>query len=485
VDAEVLTAAPMLRGKQILTAHRGTTSPSAGFIDAAETDGDVELVHLVSASILPMGLITDDAFSAVMNEMTARLASEGPWDAVLLDLHGAGVSVSHDDMDGAILEAIRDVVGEETVIGVTLDMHANVSPLMIEQADIVNLYQTNPHLDTRQRAFQNAQITFRMARGEVNPRSHLIQLPLAINILKQGTAEEPLASILQQVAAAERAEGSLTVSLGLGYPYSDTPKMGTTVLVVDDGDADRAHTRAERLAKRIWQERADLQGTAPTADEAAESVAIGKRRVVLLDTGDNVGGGTPGDSTVLANALRNRGVSQVFVVLTDPQAAARAHDAGEGEPVSLTVGGRSGVDVGDPIELAGIVQTLSDGSFRQSGASHGGRPLQEVGPTAVIDCPDFGTVMITTLPFLPFSVEPYDALGIDLSRHRVIIAKGVIAPRAALSSLTDDFILVDTPGPSTADFQRFEFTRRRRPLYPFESEATLADAIGSTGRHRA
>jgi microcystin degradation protein MlrC len=188
---------------------------------------------------------------------------------------------------------------------------------------------------------------------------------------------------------------------------------------------------------------------------------------------------------VLANALRNRGVSQVFVVLTDPQAAARAHDAGEGEPVSLTVGGRSGVDVGDPIELAGIVQTLSDGSFRQSGASHGGRPLQEVGPTAVIDCPDFGTVMITTLPFLPFSVEPYDALGIDLSKHRVIIAKGVIAPRAALSSLTDHFMLVDTPGPSTADFQRFEFTRRRRPLYPFESEATLADAVGSTGRQRA
>ncbi|MDH3248191.1 MAG: M81 family metallopeptidase, partial [Acidimicrobiia bacterium] len=199
MDSEVLAAAPLLRGEEILIAHRGTTSPSAGFIDAAEADDDVELVPLVSAAILPMGLITDEVFSTVMDEMTALLDSEGPWDAVLLDLHGAGVSVSHEDMDGAILEAIRHVVGEETVIGVTLDMHANVSPLMIEQADIVNLYQTNPHLDTRRRAYQNALITFRTARGEVDPRSHLIQLPLAINILKQGTTEDPLASILQQV----------------------------------------------------------------------------------------------------------------------------------------------------------------------------------------------------------------------------------------------------------------------------------------------
>ena len=206
--------------------------------------------------------------------------------------------------------------------------------------------------------------------------------------------------------------------------------------------------------------------------------------MVLLDAGDNVGGGTPGDSTLLAHALRDRGVSDVVLVLADPEAARVAHAAGEGETISLTAGGRSRPDVGDPFELTGVVRTLSDGSFRQSGASHGGRPVQEVGPTAVIDCPDFGTVMITTLPFLPFSVEPFDSLGIDLSAHRVIIAKGVIAPRAALSSITDQFVLVDTPGASTADFQRFEFSRRRRPLFPFEAHATLADAIGSTGPTR-
>ena len=62
----------------------------------------------------------------------------------------------------------------------------------------------------------------------------------------------------------------------------------------------------------------------------------------------------------------------------------------------------------------------------------------------------------------------------------MIVAKGVIAPRAALSSLTDEFMVVDTPGASAADFQSFDFTRRRVPLFPFEPNAALSDAIHST-----
>ena len=193
--------------------------------------------------------------------------------------------------------------------------------------------------------------------------------------------------------------------------------------------------------------------------------------------GDNVGGGTGGDSTVLLRALVEEAVSDIFVVLTDPEAAGICHSEGLGASVTLSVGGRSSEEYGPPYDLNGLVLSLSDGLFEQPGPSHGGRPHQDVGPTAVVSVPHVGTFMITSRPFMPFSTRPYESLNIDLAAHKVIVAKGVIAPRASLSSVTKRFLLVDTPGPSAASFLDFQFRHRRRPMYPFEPDASLSDAV--------
>jgi microcystin degradation protein MlrC len=482
-DQSALDAAPLLRGEEIVAAHIGSRSPTAGFLDAAEQDGQVDVVPLVSASLTPMGLVTDDVFELVVGQLVEGLTDGGPWDAVYLDLHGAGVSRSHPDMDGEILRRVRRAVGPDTVVATTLDMHANVSPLMIQQADLVNLYQTNPHLDTRERATECARLAFAAARGDIRPVQHVVQLPLAINILRQGTDDDPVRSLLAEARRITAAEGLLFLGIGLGYPYSDSPKMGATVVALGDHDREATAAAAERLARQVWDRRDDLQGQAPTAAEAADIVADRPGPIVLLDVGDNVGGGTGGDSTVLPRALRDRGVDGVFLVLTDAAAAAAAHAAGEGASVSLRAGGRSAEGIGEPFPIQGTVRSLSDGRFTQRGTSHGGRPHQHVGPTAVIDVPGFGDVMLTTLPFMPFSVEPYAAVGVEIERFRVIVAKGVIAPRAAFTSIAREFLLVDTPGISTADFQRFDYTHRRSPMFPFEPDTTFEDRV-SVGSDR-
>ncbi|MEX0756933.1 MAG: M81 family metallopeptidase, partial [Acidimicrobiia bacterium] len=351
-----------------------------------------------------------------------------------------------------ILRRVRDVVGSDTVVGTTVDMHANVSPAMVRHADVVTIYQTNPHLDTRARAADCARIAFDAARGNAQPVMHLIQLPLVINILRQGTDDEPVRGLLAMAKDIWDGPDVLFAGIGLGYPYSDTPKMGATVLVIADGNADLAAQSARQLGEAVWEARESLQGVAPTAEEAAEMVRDRTGPTVLLDVGDNVGGGTHGNSTVLAHALG--GQDGVFVVLTDGPGAAAAHTAGIGADITLTLGEGPPEAVGGTIGISGTVTHLSNGEFSQRRASHGGRPQQHVGPTAVVACPGFGSVMITSLPFLPFSLEPYEAMGIDISSYRVIVAKGVIAPRAAFSAISDDLILVDTPGPSTADFQR-------------------------------
>ena len=71
----------------------------------------------------------------------------------------------------------------------------------------------------------------------------------------------------------------------------------------------------------------------------------------------------------------------------------------------------------------------------------------------------------------PMSLEQLLSLGIKPERKKILIVKGVIAPRAAYESIAAEIILVDTPGSTSADPSSFKFRRRRYPLYPIEPDA--------------
>ncbi len=63
------------------------------------------------------------------------------------------------------------------------------------------------------------------------------------------------------------------------------------------------------------------------------------------------------------------------------------------------------------------------------------------------------------------------SLGIKPESKRVIIVKGVIAPRAAYEPIAGGgHHTVDTPGSTSANESMFEYNHRRRPLYPFEKD---------------
>ena len=68
-------------------------------------------------------------------------------DAVYLDLHGAMVAEHIDDADGELLRRVRSSSARDLPIVASLDFHANVSPLMVEQASALVAYRTYPHVD--------------------------------------------------------------------------------------------------------------------------------------------------------------------------------------------------------------------------------------------------------------------------------------------------------------------------------------------------
>jgi len=260
----------------------------------------------------------------------------------------------------------------------------------------------------------------------------------------------------------------LSVSLVLGFPYADVPEMGASVLVVTDGDRSAAARHAAELAGEWWSRRNDFDATPICPPEAVQRAARLDGPVCLLDTGDNVGGGSPGDGTVLAHELRRQKVGPGFVCLADADAVRQATAVGVGARVSLHVGGKHDDRHGEPLEAEFIVRGVYDGRFSEPEPRHGGMTAFDQGLTAVVETDDRLTVMLTTRRMAPFSLKQLTSCGLRPEAFQVLTAKGVHAPVAAYAPVCKHLIRVGTPGVTAADLSTFEYGHRRRPMFPFE-----------------
>ncbi len=461
----------ILRGDEIVREHGEAQSTVAGFLEAGRQPG-VEVVPLMFASTAPSGMITAEAFERIAGELLELLASRGPWDGVLLALHGAAVSEEHHDADGEVAARVRALVGPGVPIGIALDLHANLTPRLVEQATVTVLYRTNPHLDARVRARECADLVARTVRGEVRPVQAIETPPLVVNIVKQCTDEEPMRGLMRDVETVLARPGMLSASAVMGYPYADVPEMGMSFVAVHDGDEGAARVAARWLARRAWDRRAEYVGHTPGPEEALRAALAAPRTpVVLMDVGDNIGGGSPGDSTILLAAARRLGVRGYLQSLYDPEAVAACAAAGVGETVTLAVGGKTDDRHGEPVTVTGRVRVLADGRFEDPRPTHGGFRFYDAGTTAVLETSDDHTLVLTSQRLGNTSIEQMYSLGIRPEGKRVVVAKGVHSPRPAYAPIAAEIVMVNTPGVTSSDLGAFDYHHRRRPLYPFEASA--------------
>jgi microcystin degradation protein MlrC len=449
--------------------YASSQSTLAGFFAEAGQHPDVELVPLFFTRLMPMGAITPEATDFIFDRIIAALRDNGPWDAVLLPLHGAAVSASHPDADGELVRRVRALVGPRVPIGVALDMHANIAPQLVSNADIVTVYQTNPHIDAFEQARHCAQLLLRTVRGEIRPTSALEMPPLLVNILCQGTADAPMRDLLREAAAQAQRPGVLSVSVVEGYPYADVAEMGMSFIAITDNDPALAREVARTVALAAWNMREALNHGAPSIDEALmRARAATQGPVVLFDVGDNVGGGSPGDSTHILHAARRLGVADLLQAVCDPEVVALAQAAGVGGRIDAAVGGKSDGMHGAPFPVQATVTALSDGRYEETGPTHGGFRFFNDGPSCALRTDDGYTLVLTSRSAGSSSLQQFRALGIEPTQIKTIVAKGVHSPRPAMEPIARELIWVATPGVTTADLSTFTYRHRRVPLYPLE-----------------
>ena len=529
------------RGDAVLATHGSTPSVISGFKDGAAGEG-MQLVGLMSASsrgasppanardLHPanrIGVMTAEAYDSLTTEMCAMLRAGPPgggtWDGVLIGCHGAAVSELHPDCDGAFCSQVRECVGEEAVIGVCLDMHANVSPLLVHSTDVCVVWRTTPHVDMHARARRTAQLVAQAIRGETHPVQWIEKPPLVVNVTKHFTDVDPMHSVCNDCMTASDAPGVLDASVALGSPYCDVEHMGMAFIVIADGNLAAAKQTARWMASRAWCQRRQLctpgparaygsppapastavtpeltaegavmaadqlyRGPKPGRADEVEPEAMGLGPVVVLDVGDNIGGGSPGDSTFLLHAAIKLGCSGFLQSLVDPEAVRVCMAAGVGGLVrELAVGGKNDLLHGESVLVSGVVTGLSNGEWWDTGPVHGGRRHFSAGDCAsILVAEGRVTLALTSMRCDNSSRGLFHQLGIRPEEQRVVVAKGVEAPRATFEPIAAALLMSNTPGITSADMTSFSFKHRRSLLFPFEEHAELAtaDLSDSTGK---
>jgi microcystin degradation protein MlrC len=401
----------------------------------------------------PAGPTLQAVWEGFRDEITEQARTDGPFDLILLCLHGAMVATACDDCEGDLVHRLRqDHAGAR--IGVVLDPHCHLTQALIDDADAVILMKEYPHIDLLDRARELYALCRDAAAGRTVPTSALFDCRM---VGFYPTTVEPMAGLLRAMREMEARPGVSSVSFAHGFPWGDTADTGAKVLVITDNDAPLAVAAAAELGRAIYRQRRALLPVMPGIAEALTLADHTLGRVVMADTADNPGGGAPGDNVSLLRAMLAHGVhAAVFGAVWDPMAAIACEEAGVGARFALRLGGKSGVASGDPLDVMVTVRAIRR-DHDQMGLD-GVR--MAMGLSVWIDCEDIA-VVICSLRTQVYAPDAYTGLGITLDDKRLVAVKSSQHFQAAFAPLADRIISVATPGALQMNFAQMDYKKRR------------------------
>ncbi len=438
----------LLRGDEVVGGTAGVNLPIAGFIEAASAASDIALVPIVWCSAEPSAHVTDEAFERIAGIVLEGLRAAGDIDALYLDLHGAMVTESAQDGEGALLSRIRAAVGEALPIAVSLDLHANVTEAMLRHASSITIFRSYPHIDMAETGARAFALLRRQLAGE---RLHgaFRQAPFLVPLSAQYTGATPCRELYALLDAA--AEGELvSADIAMGFPAADIFDAGPAVVAYATGPA-AAAAEAERLLAALEAAESDFDAglmTPAAAVEAAMATDAGKP-VVIADVQDNPGAGATSDSTGLLAAMVAAGAQgAVLGLLNDPEVAAQAQASGVGAELTAALGGKSGLAGLGAFEARYRVEALSDGHFPFTGEMYAGS-VAELGPTAVLRVLDGGAdirVLVGSKRCQCLDLAMFRHIGIEPAAQRLVAVKSTVHFRADFEPIAAAVLNAEAPG---------------------------------------
>lgn len=423
---------------------------------AAEARG-WEVSESRSAFAQPAGPTIRAVYEAFRDEILADIRTARP-DIILLSMHGAMIAEGYDDCEGDLMAHARKIM-PEAVIGLEIDPHHHLTDQMLDAADLIVAYKEYPHTDSPDRAREVFTLAADTAEGKIAPvmRDHDCRMMTMYH-----TPKQPMRGFVDDMQAHEGKDGVLSLSLTHGFPWGDSPRAGTRMLAITDGDPDKADAMARSFGEKLWSLRDQLRTDWPDIGGALDRVqAATVFPLVLADFADNAGGGAPSDSTFVLQEVLSRGMTDILLgIYWDPVLVRMCREVGVGGSMQVRLGGKIGPMSGDPVDLRVTIRAIRDDMAQLMGDTE-----MPMGSGVWLESNGVH-IVINDLRSQTFHPNAFTDLGIDLDAMKAIVVKSSQHFYAGFAPIASEVIHIAGPGAITPDFTIIPFTKRDDNYWP-------------------
>lgn len=423
-----------------------------------------ELIEGTAAWADPAGLVNRQTYEDLRDEILGQLRAALPVDAVVLGLHGAMVADGCEDTEGDLLQRVREIVGPDVLVCAELDPHSHLTARRAAAADFFVFFKEFPHTDFVERAEDLWRIAIDTLEGRVTPVMSVFDCRM-IDVFP--TSRDPMRSFVDKLMQIERDDADvLSLSVVHGFMAGDVAEMGTRMLVVTNGKAEKGEALARELGLELFSRRGTYR--MPEIDErqaVAQALAAPARPVVIADMWDNPGGGTAGDATVVLEELIARNATDTAIgTIWDPMAVQICMAAGEGAEIPLRFGAKSGPGTGRPIDgIVKVVKLVRNAEMRF------GESFAPFGDAVHIRLHGIDIILNTTRA-QSFDPSLFSVMGIDPTSKKILVIKSTNHFFASFSKIASEILYCSAGTPYPNDPARTPYRRARRDIWPMTTD---------------
>jgi microcystin degradation protein MlrC len=451
----------LLYGKDIIPFVKKEKLMCGGFIAAVEKlgGGTIEIVPVLKARSEPGGPVERALYERFKKEIVETLKASGKLDGVYLSFHGAMGVEGMRDPEGDLLKAIRGLLGNEIPIGVSHDLHANVTAERAKLATFIIGYKTVPHRDLYDVGYASGEMLVRTIRSEIHP----VMAFRKMRLLKGGGMGidflSPMRQIFKKMRKMEKQDKVLSVSNFMVHLWLDDPETGWSTIAVTDGDLPLAEKLADEIADMNWAVR-DVKHPEGHTPSQAIKIARDARfarlfgTAVFCDASDTVGSGAPGENAWVLKSLLAEGADLVsYVPLRDAEAASFAYGKNLHDKVTVTVGRKLEKIYNTSLSFTGELIYKSEG--------------KRLGKTVILRNRGIHLI-ITELPDSTERTSYFTDLGLSLWKADIVVVKNLFPFRYFFLLYNRKTVDVITPGTSNVDVFSVKYAKIPRPIYPLD-----------------
>ncbi len=466
------------RGNEVLNSRQITYwlggDNGGGFIGAMNKLGPWQPAPILVADAQSGGPCDHEDYEGIRDEMLSRLQHELPLDGVYIIAHGAGITTASDDLDGDYFSAVRTLVGKNVPIVATLDLHANISPAMRASTDALIAQQTNPHIDSSERAAEAAKLLWQLLHGHSLSKA-FVRVPLITPQVSQLTAPGTPYGDIMAYAQSLKTEEIFSISVVSGFAFSDTAYNGMGVYAAGTSAIKIARC-VKKVAQMAWHIRARFKPNLISVDDATEMAQIqGKKAsgtpLIFADVADNPGGGGTGNTMWLLKSFYEADVKGALIgIIHAPEVVADAVRATEGQTFIARFNKSLISQYAEPFNVEATVTLIKQGDYLSTTGVYQGSVVP-LGMSCVLTIKGLTVIVVSTRQQV-FGADCFAHFGLDVTTASSIVVKSRGHFRAGFKGLVPDknIFEVDAPGLATPNLSSVPWQGLTRPIYPLDED---------------